>query len=132
MGNSQSKLQQNKDCYYDNNVDDDKDYGDDLNKLFSELNNMDQRAVNNLIVKVLKENYASISESDMKYVPLKYILSKSVSPTYIWNQLPAVYKSIYKDYGPCYQHYNLPSSRTHIDGPPPPKNKCCRKLSFNV
>lgn len=26
---------------------------------------------------------------------------------------------------PCYEHYNRPWMRTHIDGPPPPKYKCC-------
>lgn len=24
----------------------------------------------------------------------------------------------------CFEHYNLPTSRDHIDGPPPPRKNC--------
>jgi hypothetical protein len=50
----------------------------------------------------------------------------------IWDWLPETYRKREDilELLPCYEHYNLPSSRTHIDGPAPSKKNCgaCRKI----
>lgn len=50
----------------------------------------------------------------------------------IWDDLPTSLKEQYSYYIrlPCYKHYNLPGN-THIDGPPPPRYRCCHRPSTN-
>lgn len=45
----------------------------------------------------------------------------------VWHFLPLEYKSnpILANKLPCYEHYFNVGNRTVVDGPPPPKYKCC-------
>ena len=63
----------------------------------------------------------------------KYHLMHHTSPLELlrmWQWLPDVYKRDIdvKVCLPCFEHYNLPTNRTHIDGPPPPRKYCINCL----
>lgn len=61
----------------------------------------------------------------------------------IWKKLPTEVRRSedMKTKLPCYQHFNLPTQVLHIDGSPPPINKCnicsamcenCKKLMLST
>lgn len=70
------------------------------------------RCVGNLFLTHLKEHITSLQLERM------------------WDWLPEVYRQREDiiELLPCREHYNLPNSRTHIDGPPPSRKNCraCR------
>lgn len=76
-------------------------------------------------------NDKSIEEcgvDEFKLIPLKFFL-KYVEPITlleIWGKLPISYRTDEELQMclPCFVHYNKPSMRTHIDGPPPSQTKC--------
>ena len=78
---------------------------------------MDHQAVNNYSCKRC--------EGDLFLIHLKYHISNQELER-IWARLPDTYRKNEEiiELLPCYEHYNLPSSRTHIDGPPPSKKNC--------
>lgn len=85
--------------------------------------------IRNLMLKVLKLDFKTITASEMECVPLDYILKKcSHRSMEIYRQLPPTLAKQYEAYGPCYEHHNLETSQTHIDGPASSKVKCrqCR------
>lgn len=82
----------------------------------------------NLALSALEEyNRGKLSESFLKLLlaPVQGIELQN-----IWTKLPPRLQEMedIKKKLPCYEHYNLPCDRTHIDGPPPPKYKCARCL----
>lgn len=80
------------------------------------------------------ENYnqRNLTKEDISYLP-QDLLNKieGLWLTRIWDLLPEEYRqnSKFLERLPCYAHYNLPTQRTHIDGPPSPKYLCysCRE-----
>lgn len=67
-----------------------------------------------------------INSELIRYIPL-YILKTRISATSLlrmWDSLTENQKSLLEKYLPCFEHYNRPECRTHIDGPPPPVYRC--------
>lgn len=81
------------------------------------------------------ENGYELTREIVNYLPKTYVKKLyGVELESVWHFLPLEYKREFSDNLPCYVHYNLPSHRTHIDGPPPTKFQCvgCKKKMENV
>lgn len=68
-----------------------------------------------------------LTPQQIKQLPRNYIERLDASDLdKIWEHLPAKYKNDKKLQLqlPCYEHYNRPEHRDHIDGPPPSKAAC--------
>lgn len=65
----------------------------------------------------------------LEYIPKIVLIQKFPRDIhYVWHKLPNHIKfdREIQVHRLCFEHYNLPSQRTHIDGPPPMIKSCCQ------
>lgn len=68
-----------------------------------------------------------LTRRDLEYIPKKVLLQQwGEDIPLLWHKLPAHIRADAEvaTYMPCYRHYNLPTSRDHIDGPAPQIRLC--------
>lgn len=68
-----------------------------------------------------------LTSTELEYIPKILLLSywgKDIEK--LWHKLPQHIRADPEvaEHKPCYQHYNLPTMRHHIDGPPPQIRRC--------
>lgn len=86
---------------------------------------------------VNKSTLHSATAEELEYVP-KILLLRDYADEVgiIWDRLPAHIKADpeVQSYRRCLKHYNLPTQRDHIDGPPPMIRECseCIRLGKRV
>ena len=78
-------------------------------------------------------NIYSLTAEQLKYIPKIVLLQQFYNHIdYVWDKLPEHIRadSEVQQYRHCLDHYNLPTQRTHIDGPPPLIKDCreCQRL----
>lgn len=68
----------------------------------------------------------TLSRKQLRYIPKDVLIKLCGTLHFVYKDLPEAMQNdpdILMN-SPCLEHYNLPSSGDHIDGPPPSK-KCC-------
>lgn len=85
--------------------------------------------VNQVLSIIESVSILKVPIEDYKYIPLIYLIKHvhTHDLNAIWPHLPLGYKNCLElqQNLPCFEHYNLPDQRDHIDGPAPAKKFCC-------
>lgn len=82
-----------------------------------------------------RETIRNLRKTELKYIPKIVLIQKfSRDIHFVWHRLPNHLKFDPEilSHRLCYEHYNLPNERTHIDGPAPMIKDCTRCIIAEI